>query len=188
MCKDPLFWKKKTGFLCSSSSHTHYWTDKSYIKLILSQGTPILKVSALDGDRGVPNSVNYSFSGGRHDYFSIDAADGWVRVARPMDREQDWVHALFGVLDMEILTEEVTSNPKGPTTAIAPATIRILDVNDQIPTFSELEYNARVLENTQAHVPITLVPADTDMLAMDLDEVTIMLKLIIIETVKKGLH
>lgn len=68
-------------------------------------------------------------------------------------------------------TEEDTPTPQGPTTATAPVTIRILDVNDQIPTFNQDVYNTTVLENTQAMIPVSFLPADTQMIVTDLDQV-----------------
>ena len=61
----------------------------------------------------MPNDVRYSFSSeDNNGYFDINPDTGWITVAKPMDREDPWVLQKFGVLDMEILTEEVTDDPK----------------------------------------------------------------------------
>ena len=66
---------------------------------------------------------------------------------------------------------EVTSSPKGPTSTTAPVTINIQDVNDETPTFSQNFYNATVAENTQARIPITFMPFNTEMVVRDFDQV-----------------
>ena len=67
--------------------------------------------------------------------------------------------------------EEDTTTPQGPTTAEAHVTIRILDVNDQVPTFNQAQYSATLLENTQATIPVTFDPVGTQMIISDMDEV-----------------
>ena len=68
---------------------------------------------------------------------------------------------------------EVTNTPSGDTTATALVTITITDVNDQTPTFSAPAYQAAVFENTQVHIPITLLPEGTEMTVYDYDGVCI---------------
>ena len=63
----------------------------------------------------------------------------------------------------------MTSTPQGPTTATAPVTIRVMDVNDQTPTFDSPAYTGSVLENTQQTIPVTV---DTDVFVFDYDEVS----------------
>ena len=70
-------------------------------------------------------------------------------------------------------TQEITNPPQGPTTARAPVTVTILDVNDQTPTFSKTFYNATVTENTQVKIPVTFTPDGTEMTVQDFDQVTI---------------
>ena len=69
-------------------------------------------------------------------------------------------------------TQEITDNPQGLTTAVAPVTIRVLDVNDETPTFNQLVYLGTVLENTQARIPVTLNPEGTQLNVRDYDEVS----------------
>ena len=68
-------------------------------------------------------------------------------------------------------TEEDTPTPQGPTKAEAPVTIRILDINDQVPTFNKSHYEATVQENTLERIPVTLLPVGSEMIVRDMDEV-----------------
>ena len=70
----------------------------------------------------------------------------------------------------------MTPYPQGNTTAIAGVTVRILDVNDQTPTFELSSYEATIQENTQALVPVSLIPAGREMMVTDMDEVAFMCK------------
>lgn len=70
----------------------------------LKIGSPIVRVNAVDGDRGVNNRVSYSIeavtSGGNSDadssaqLFSIDSNTGLISVARELDRELDAVSSV----------------------------------------------------------------------------------------------
>ena len=50
-------------------------------------------------------------------------------------------------------------------------TIRILDINDQTPTFNLAQYQATVPENTQSRIPVSILPIGTEMIVSDWDEV-----------------
>ena len=65
----------------------------------------------------------------------------------------------------------MTANPQGETTATAYVTIRIVDENDETPTFSQAFYNASVQENMPLRIPITFLPLGTEMIVHDYDQV-----------------
>ena len=44
-------------------------------------------MTALDGDKGVPNTVSYSFIQGDEGYFDIEADTGWITVKTQLDRD-----------------------------------------------------------------------------------------------------
>ena len=69
------------------------------------QGTPILQVTAVDGDRGIPNEVSYSFlEGYNHQFFNINALSGEITVSDlGLDREDQAILDLFGVIDFVVL-------------------------------------------------------------------------------------
>ena len=60
----------------------------------------------MDGDRGIPNEVNYTFSSGDFQYFRVDAFTGEVRVGQLMDREHPDILEKAGVMDMQVLVSE----------------------------------------------------------------------------------
>ncbi len=67
---------------------------------------------------------------------------------------------------------EVTSNPQGETTATAIVTIRVLDANDETPTFSATSYTASVQEHMPVRIPVSFLPLGTEMVVRDYDQVS----------------
>ena len=58
----------------------------------------------------------------------------------------------------------------GVTNATALVSVRVLDINDQKPTFDNVSYSGSVQENTQQTIPITLT---SPISVTDFDEVSI---------------
>ncbi|CAH1794571.1 unnamed protein product [Owenia fusiformis] len=141
----------------------------SSVKENVAVEKPVIQVTAMDRDTGVPNQVNYTIVGD-NEWFQIDNSSGWISVKSHIDREEQSILNNFGVIEFDVFAQEVTDTPMGITTATAKVTINILDENDNTPTFSQDWYNATVQENTQLHVPITFIPAGLQMGVTDLDE------------------
>ena len=57
----------------------------------------------MDGDRGIPNPVNYTFSDGDFQYFLIDPNTGQVTVGAEIDRESPDIIDKAAVLNVEVL-------------------------------------------------------------------------------------
>ena len=72
---------------------------------------------------------------------------------------------------MTFQVQEVVNFQHSASTATVTVTIRVLDVNDQSPTFSQAVYTARVLENGQQRMPLTMQPIGTEIVVKDYDEV-----------------
>ena len=73
------------------------------LRFIGFQGSPILTVTALDGDRGIPNNVTYSFESGNHQWFELDENSGVISVGPGgLDREDPAILDLFGVLEFVV--------------------------------------------------------------------------------------
>ena len=83
------------------SFNTYMYSTHNLMKF---QGTPILQVTAVDGDRGIPNEVSYSFLEGNHQFFNINALSGEITVSDlGLDREDQAILDLFGVIDFVVL-------------------------------------------------------------------------------------
>ncbi|KAK3582014.1 hypothetical protein CHS0354_039681 [Potamilus streckersoni] len=139
----------------------------------VSLGTSILQVTALDGDRGVENIVNYSFIEGSYAFFSLDTSTGVISVKMQLDRDSPDVRDKGGVYDMKVKASEVVPTGQvnmGVTTATTLVTITVIDVNDNSPNFNSPWYNATILENMQQGVPITFTTPFTIMNVSDIDQ------------------
>ena len=112
-----------------------------------NETTPLFTVSATDADIGTNAVIRYSLSISSN--FTIDPVSGTVSAVRPFDRED---LNLFNF--MIIATDQ--GNPS--LTGTATATVRVTDVNDNPPRFSQnFDYEREILENTTVNTIITQV-------------------------------
>lgn len=133
-------------------------------------GERILQVTALDGDRGVPNGIRYTFVQGGYQNFNVDPNTGWITIKTELDRDDASIQDSGGVYAMYVKAEEVMSGVNyGNTTATTLVTISVSDVNDNTPTFNHLNYTATIQENMQTGVPV-IFTANTIMSVNDIDQ------------------
>lgn len=133
-------------------------------------GERVLQVTALDGDRGVPNGIRYTFVQGGYQNFNVDPNTGWITIKTELDRDDASIQDSGGVYAMYVKAEEVMSGVNyGNTTATTLVTISVSDVNDNTPTFNHLNYTATIQENMQSGVPV-IFTANTIMSVNDIDQ------------------
>nr|KAG5714955.1 hypothetical protein BaRGS_000443 [Batillaria attramentaria] len=126
----------------------------------ISVGASVLQVVGFDQDLGIPNDLSYSFVRGDYENFEIDPTTGWITVKNPLDRDSDSMSSSGGVYAMYVQASEVVPPGQqnfGNTTAEEIVTITVLDVNDNVPTFSESVFQAQIQENMQNGVPVTFL-------------------------------
>ncbi|XP_043917634.1 protocadherin Fat 4 [Protopterus annectens] len=98
----------------------------------------ICTVSAADKDSGHNAELEYTIvDGNRGSSFAIARATGDIRSTRPLDREKDAEYTL---------TVKATDKGSPPRSSTAKVTVRVLDVNDNAPRFSQI-FSAHVAEN-----------------------------------------
>ena len=114
----------------------------------LSPHTQLLKVSALDNDFANNGEVRYRFSEDTlhlAHLFSIDPHQGWITTQGVLDYEQE--HSFK-------LTVVAEDNGRAKLSATADVEIKVMDVNDSPPVFSQRVYSAAVNEDA---LPGTIV-------------------------------
>ncbi|XP_066274559.1 cadherin-related family member 1-like isoform X2 [Branchiostoma lanceolatum] len=131
-------------------------------------GASIAVVSAMDGDRGTPNDIQYSVTCDAGPLFDIDPHTGVIRVNRSLDRDDPNIG--------DVLTLDVKAMEIGPGAGLdicthAGVTVRLLDVNDDAPTFYEGDvpqavFNTSIPENAAGGTYLTQL----NMVIMDRDE------------------
>ncbi|XP_076459464.1 cadherin-23-like isoform X2 [Babylonia areolata] len=121
-----------------------------------SVGASVLTVAALDGDRGIPNPVNYTIEDEHLYPFSMNATSGLITVGEPgLDADNPEGRSYF----ITVVATEVEAEGRmqyGPTTATTQVSITVQDVNDNGPVFGRSLYYATVQENTPVGVPIAI--------------------------------
>ncbi|XP_024597955.1 cadherin-related family member 2 [Neophocaena asiaeorientalis asiaeorientalis] len=98
------------------------------------QGTSVLKVEAMDGDRGINDPVIYSISNStRPGWFDI-GPDGVIRVNGSLDREQ--LLEEDEEVQVQVTATEMHPNIYGQEAKVSIwVTLRVTDVNDHKPEF-----------------------------------------------------
>ncbi|KAJ3587684.1 hypothetical protein NHX12_011281 [Muraenolepis orangiensis] len=111
----------------------------------------VLTVRAADADSGPNSYVEYSLAEGPFgSKFRIGAADGEVRLAGELDREE---------LAEYTLTVVATDKGSPPLSAATEVTVTVLDVNDNTPAFSRNVYDAEIAEDTLTGADVLRVSA-----------------------------
>ncbi|NXD68781.1 CAD23 protein, partial [Eolophus roseicapillus] len=101
----------------------------------------LIKVKATDADEGINGRVWYRIvKGNEHNNFRINPSTGLVmRGVRHLDREQNSSH----VLEVEAYNTE-----QGPMRSSVRVIIYVEDVNDEVPVFTQRQYNRLGLRET----------------------------------------
>ncbi|KAF4085535.1 hypothetical protein AMELA_G00096210 [Ameiurus melas] len=89
-------------------------------------GVSLVQVSASDADSQLYGNVSYRLIHNTHLIFNIDEVTGIVSVLEPLDREQQGEY---------ILTVLARDNGSPPLEAFSSVSIKVLDQNDNQPTF-----------------------------------------------------
>ncbi|KAM8704917.1 hypothetical protein ACLKA7_009385 [Drosophila subpalustris] len=134
-------------------------------------GTKVLRVRAIDGDRGINNPIAYALDG--NDLFDIDSHTGVVYTLTVLDREEE-SDQVNGAHILRITATELSKSAEGPqqvpSTVRTEVTIIVTDVNDEIPTFGETIYRCEVNENAQTNTPLNFLDGEVQNIVYDHDE------------------
>jgi len=123
--------------------------------------TPVITVTATDGDEGVFGTVSYSLVGEHSSDFSVNYNTGQVTVANPalLDRETT------PDITIQVMASD-GAPPDTRRTVAVPIHIRLRDSNDNSPVFSLKRYQASVTENLPLDPPTPIVKVHAE----DMDE------------------
>lgn len=115
-------------------------------------GTFLVAASAKDKDAEEFGEISYNLTGEHSENFAIDYKSGYITVANS------------NFLDHEVIDETVIQvvasdgAPKNVRRSVTvPLYIKIKDINDNAPKFSQEEYNVTVMENVRLNPPVPLV-------------------------------
>lgn len=112
-------------------------------------GTEILRVTATDPDSAPYAEVQYSISSGDEmKLFSVDQWTGALRLQRPLDRESRTSHVVI-----------VQASDGHGHFALAPISVEVKDINDNIPYFPIATLTASIRENQPPNSAVTVLHA-----------------------------
>ncbi|XP_066303811.1 protocadherin Fat 4-like isoform X2 [Branchiostoma lanceolatum] len=109
-------------------------------------------ISASDNDTGSNGDIQYSIQPASSD-FSVDQSTGQITILQPLDRE----------MSAQVQFVVVASDRGRPSlSSTATVTVVLLDVNDNLPIFTQQSYMVTVNENVTESDLITLQTTDSD--------------------------
>ncbi|XP_004583407.2 cadherin-related family member 1 [Ochotona princeps] len=92
-------------------------------------GSEVLTVVAMDGDRGNPNRILYNLVNGSDGAFEINETSGTIFVTQSPAQLQREMY------ELHVQVTEISSAGSPGDQAMAPITIRVVDLNNHPPTF-----------------------------------------------------
>ncbi|XP_005558657.3 cadherin-related family member 2 isoform X2 [Macaca fascicularis] len=119
-----------------------------------AKGTSVLKVEAVDGDKGINDPVIYSISNSTWPGWFDIGADGVIRVNGSLDREQ--LLEEDEEVQLQVTATETHLNIYGQEAKVSIwVTVRVLDVNDHKPEFYNCSLPACTFTPEEAQVNFT---------------------------------
>ncbi|XP_058129586.1 cadherin-23 [Anopheles ziemanni] len=118
-------------------------------------GSEVLRVKAVDGDRGINNRIRYGIANNASELFEIDRYKGSLRTRQKLDRE-DPGNPINGAFILEVVATE-ESKLKPPPSATMEITVIVTDVNDEVPRFRSESYECEIGENAQENTLATFL-------------------------------
>nr|XP_015208138.1 PREDICTED: cadherin EGF LAG seven-pass G-type receptor 1 isoform X2 [Lepisosteus oculatus] len=114
-------------------------------------GHSVIHIQAVDADSGENSRLQYRLTDMPQDFpFAINNSTGWITVSAELDRETtDYYH--FGI--------EARDHGVPVMSSSASVSITVLDVNDNIPAFTEKEYYLRINEDAVVGTSVLTVTA-----------------------------
>ncbi|KAK3578217.1 hypothetical protein CHS0354_020586 [Potamilus streckersoni] len=130
----------------------------------------VLRVTAIDGDLGIPNQISYSFITNNRfcqEHFAINSSTGEVVVTGRLDWEMDEVKYIHGVCNFIVQAKEIDNHPRnqrGQTVSNQTVTVTILQSNTHEP---HIQINPTITNNFQTEHRLWQV---SELEYMELDE------------------
>lgn len=114
-------------------------------------GHSVIHIQANDADSGENARLEYRLTGTTPGFpFTINNSTGWITVCEELDRETTEFYT-FGV--------EARDNGVPSMSSSASITITVLDVNDNVPTFTEAVYSEKINEDAVVGTSVLTVTA-----------------------------
>ncbi|KAL8182208.1 UNVERIFIED_CONTAM: hypothetical protein K2H54_047755, partial [Gekko kuhli] len=129
------------------------------------EDTLVMKITATDADE--PNTLNSkiaykieSQTPGGPLKFILNTLNGELHIANMLDREE------YSSYSLVVKATDRNGGPDGISSECT-CEVNVVDVNDNIPTFSQSSYSARISENTRSDELIRIQITDLDQMHTD---------------------
>ncbi|KAJ8921829.1 hypothetical protein NQ315_008461 [Exocentrus adspersus] len=115
-------------------------------------GSFVVAVKAMDLDADEYGVISYSLTGEHSENFAIDNKTGYVTVANSKFLDHEKINE---TVIQVVASDGAPSNLR--RTVSVPIYIKINDLNDNAPKFSQEEYNVTIMENVRLNPPMRLI-------------------------------
>lgn len=114
-------------------------------------GYSVIHIQAIDGDSGENARLEYRLTDTSPGFpFTVNNSTGWITVSEELDRETTEFYT-FGV--------EARDHGVPVMSSSAAVSITVLDVNDNVPTFTEKTYSLKINEDALVGTSVLTVTA-----------------------------
>lgn len=114
-------------------------------------GYSVIHIQAIDGDSGENARLEYQLTDTTPGFpFTINNSTGWITVSEELDRETTDFYT-FGVVARD--------NGRPAMSSSASVSITVMDVNDNVPTFTEKTYSLKINEDAIVGTSVLTVTA-----------------------------
>ncbi|EDV25061.1 uncharacterized protein TRIADDRAFT_25152, partial [Trichoplax adhaerens] len=147
---------KVTVIVTDQNDHDPKFNQTRYSASIAESvaiNTTVTTVYATDADSGPNQIIRYSIIGtdNVHKAFTINPVTGRIATAARLDRET--------IASYNFLVNASDMSPFGIRTAIVSVDVRVTDINDVIPTFTQVPYVVNISSSTSPQTSIISVQA-----------------------------
>ncbi|GAB6033159.1 hypothetical protein CHUAL_012768 [Chamberlinius hualienensis] len=145
-------YKNVTVMILDANDNAPIFSKSSYMVTLpedVANGTVVAHLTATDADVGQNANIRYTWSDVED--FYLDKITGIVTVTKPLDRERMETY--------ELRVRAVDGSRDQPLTGTAAILMRVSDINDNPPKFSNEVFVARVLEDLPIGTVVTTLSA-----------------------------
>lgn len=123
----------------------------------VSLGKSVIQVSALNGNTGLPGLMTYTILSGDLGLFTINSSSGLITTCSQINSSNPALRVRNNTIEIIIMANTSSGSEDAMNWALV--TITVTDINNHLPTFNQINYNATILRNSPQFTTLALNPS-----------------------------